>query len=251
MKIISVVNQKGGVGKTTTAHSLGAHLFLTGKRVLFVDLDPQGNLSYTLDSKKTDKTIYEVLTRNMPIKDVIQKTDIGDLIPSSMSLAMIDIYLSKTIGKEQKLKESLEPIRKNYDYIIIDTPPALGTLSINSLTASTGVVITAQADIYSLQGISQLFNTIEAVKEYCNNELKIYGILLTRYNHRNVLSREVAETLEKTVEKKVFNTKIRENISLKEAQASKKDIFAYDNKSNGATDYKEFIDELLKVVNND
>lgn len=251
MKIISIVNQKGGVGKTTTAHNLGAHLFLTGKKVLFIDLDPQGNLSYTLDRQKADKTIYDILTSNTPIKEVIQKTDIGDLISSSMSLAMIDIHLNKTIGKEQKLKESLEPIKNNYDYIIIDTPPALGTLSINSLTASTGVVITAQADIYSLQGISQLFGTIEAVKEYCNHDLEIYGILLTRYSHRNVLSREVAETLEKTVQKKVFNAKIRENISLKEAQASKKDIFTYDNKSNGATDYKEFIKELLEVIDNE
>jgi len=251
MKIISVVNQKGGVGKTTTAYNTGAYFFLTGKKVLFIDLDPQGNLSYTLNSKKMDKSIYEVLTRTSLIEAAIQKTEMGDLVPSSMSLALVDIHLSKEIGKEQRLREALEPIKDNYDYIVIDTPPALGTLSVNALTASTGVIITAQADIYSLQGISQLYETIEAIKEYCNPKLEIYGILLTRYSNRSVLSREVAETLEKTaknINTRLFNTKIRENISLKEAQAKQKDIFTYDNKSNGAKDYQEFIKELIKVV---
>ena len=251
MRIISVVNQKGGVGKTTTAHTTGAYFYSIGKKVLFIDLDPQGNLSYTLNSKKTDKTIYEVLTRTTPIEKTIQKTEIGDLIPSSLSLALIDIHLSKEIGKEQRLKETLEPIAKDYDYIIMDTPPALGTLSVNSLTASTGAIISAQADIYSLQGISQLYETIGAVKEYCNSDLIIYGILLTRFNGRSVLSREVGETLDKTAKEintRLFKTKIRENISLKEAQANKKDIFSYDNKSNGAKDYKEFIKELIEVM---
>ena len=178
-EVIAVINQKGGVGKSTTAQAIGQGLFLKGYKVLFVDLDAQGNLSYSLDAKQTNLTSLEVLTRQATAKEVIQKTETGDIMPSSLQLSGADLMLTQ-MGKEYRLKEALEPLKKSYDYIIIDTPPALGILTVNALTACTGVIIPAQADIYSLQGIGQLNNTIDAVKKYCNKDLILKGIVLTR-----------------------------------------------------------------------
>lgn len=245
-EIIAVINQKGGVGKSTTVFALGEGLILKGYKVLFIDLDAQGNLSYAMKSNNEYGNSFDILNGDLE-NNFIQSTDSGDLICSSPKLATADISLTST-GKEYKLKESLNSFVNTYDYIIIDTPPALGILTINALTAATSVIIPAQTDIYSIQGIGQLYKTIQAVKRYTNSNLKIKGILLTRYNSRSVLSRELKQMIENTakeLETIVFNTKIREGIAIKESQAMRKGIFEYAPKSNPAQDYQLFVNEIL------
>ena len=246
-EVIAVINQKGGVGKSTTAQAIGQGLTLKGYKVLFVDLDAQGNLTYSLNASQSNKTVLEVLTKQVDAKDTIQKTATGDIMPSSLQLSGADLMLTE-MGKEYRLKEALEPIKSKYDYIIIDTPPALGILTVNALTACTGVIIPAQADIYSLQGIGQLNSTIEAVKKYCNADLTLKGIVLTRYNKRAVLSRDVAELLEQTAQTlktKLYKTHIRENVSIREAQIQKESIYNYAPNSNASKDYMQLIEEIL------
>lgn len=246
MKTVSVINQKGGVGKSTTAEMLISALSLKGFKVLAIDLDAQGNLSYSLAANLDSPTILEVLTEEISAKDAIKKAR-TDVISSNKALAGADAFIADT-GKEYRLKEALEKIAKNYDFCIIDTPPALGILTINALTASDSVIIPAQADIYSLQGIENLEETIKAVKKYCNPNLKIEGILLTRYNPRTILSREVSEMAEKLAEKletKLFKAKIRDAVAVKEAQISQESLFKYAAKSNVAKDYEGFINEFL------
>lgn len=245
---IAVINQKGGVGKSTTAQAIGAGLILKGYSVLFVDLDAQGNLSYTLGADTRGYNAMGVLERPETAKDEIQHTQNGDIIASSPKLAGADKLLEDT-GKEYRLKEALESLQGAYDYIVIDTPPALGILTINALTACTGVIIPAQADPYSLQGIVQLNGTIETVKRYCNPRLTIMGIVITRFNARSTIRREVAELLEQTagqLHTKLYKTKIRECVSLVEAQAMKKSIYSYAPRSNATADYKALVDEILK-----
>lgn len=246
MEVIAVINQKGGVGKSTTAHAIGAGLTLKGYRVLYIDLDAQGNLSYTLGANTGGLTAMELLQGKSP-QATIQRTEQGDAIASSPSLAGADTIITAT-GKEYRLREALEPLKKNYDYCIIDTPPALGILTINALTACTGAIIPAQADIYSLQGISQLHSTIETVKRYCNPALSIKGIVLTRYNSRAIISREVADMIEQTagqLQTKLYKAKIRECTAIKEAQATQQSIYSYAPRSNATTDYTALIDEIL------
>jgi chromosome partitioning protein len=247
--IFAITNQKGGVGKSTTTHALGAGLFYKKFRVLFVDLDPQGNLSYAMKADTINNlSSYNLLTSQAQITEILQRTSIGDIIPASPLLSRADIELD-TVGKEYKLKEALDSIRNNYDFILIDTPPALSILTVNALVAADDIIIPAQADIFSLQGIGQLYNTIETVKKYCNPSLKIKGILLTRHNNRTILSRDLTDTMSQTaaqLKSKIFKAVIRENISLKEAQANQQDIFAYEPNSNAAYDYNKFINELLE-----
>ena len=247
-EIIAVINQKGGVGKTTTTLAIGAGFLLRGFKVLHIDLDPQCNLSHTLKAEKDKLSTMELIEGKAKAVDIIQKTWQGNIIPASPALAGADALIT-AVGKEYKLKEALNPIIENYDYILIDTPPALGVLTINALVACTGVIIPAQADTYSLQGISQLYDTISAVRQYCNNALEIKGILLTRYTSRAILSRDIAEVMEQTAKQintKVFKTTIRETIAVKEAQANQQDIFSYAPKNNGALDYAALVDELLE-----
>lgn len=249
-EIIAVINQKGGVGKSTTAQAIGQGLTLKGNKVLFVDLDAQGNLSYSLNASQTNKTVLEVLTKQAEAEEVIQETATGDIMPSSLQLSGADLMLTE-MGKEYRLKEAIEPIKSKYDYIIIDTPPALGILTVNALTACTGVIIPAQADIYSLQGIGQLNSTLEAVRKYCNDSFTLKGIVLTRFNKRAVLSRDVADLLEetaKTLNTKLYKTHIREAVAIKEAQIQKACLFTYAPKSNASIDYMNLVEE---VINND
>lgn len=246
MEVIAVINQKGGVGKSTTVHAIGAGLTLKGYRVLYIDLDAQGNLSYTLGADTSGLTAMELLQKKSP-QATIQRTGQGDIIASSPSLAGADTIIT-AVGKEYRLREALETLSGLYDYCIIDTPPALGILTINALTACTGAIIPAQADIYSLQGISQLHTTIETVKRYCNPALTIKGIVLTRYNSRTVISREVADIIEQTagqLKTKLYKAKIRECTAIKEAQATQQDIYSYAPRSNATADYTALIDEIL------
>ena len=247
MIIYSIINQKGGVGKSTTALAIGAGLSLKGYSVLYVDLDAQGNLSYTMGADTQGYNAMGVLQRPETAKAEVQHTDQGDIIASSPALAGADAVITET-GKEYRLKEALESLREIYDYCIIDTPPALGILTVNALTACSGVIIPAQADIYSLQGISQLNNTLQTVKRYCNPELSILGIVLTRYNGRAIIRREVAEMLEQTargLNTKLYNSRIRECTALVEAQATKQNIYSYAPRSNAAADYKALVAEIL------
>lgn len=248
-QVISILNQKGGTAKTSTSHALGAGLALRGYKVLFLDLDAQFNLSYSMKALHTPLTSLEVLTGTATAEEAIVETDNASIIPSSPSLAGADLILQDKIGKEYLLKEALEPIKGNYDYIVVDTPPALNSLTVNALTASDKIIIPAQADIFSLQGIASLAETVNTIKRRTNPALKIDGILITRYNGRASLSRELKQMLETTAQQlstKVYSAQIRENISIKEAQAFQQDIFTYAPQSNGATDYNSFIDEFLK-----
>lgn len=248
MKIIAIINQKGGVGKSTTAFTLASGLKNKGYKTLCIDMDAQGNLSYTANANDDLLTIYDLLAEDANINQAIQHTKNFDLIASSKALSGADGFITD-IGKEYKLKEILESVKNNYDYIIIDTPPALGILTVNALTACDSVIIPAQADIYSLQGIEQLSKTIQPIKKYCNDKLKIDGILLTRYSPRAILSREVAEIandLAQNLNTKVFKSTIREAIAVKESQINKQSLFDYAPNSNVTNDYLNFINELLK-----
>lgn len=244
---IAVINQKGGVGKSTTSNAIGAGLFQRGYKVLFIDLDAQGNLSYSMKCENKPLSSLEVLTGTATAREATLTTPQGDIIPASPALASADTIITDT-GREYRLKEALEPLKEVYDYIIIDTPPALGTLTINALTACDSVIIPAQADIYSLQGIGQLNQTIQTVKRYCNSDLTIKGIVITRYSPRAVLTRDMTDLLEDTAKQlntKVFTSRIRECIALKEAQARQQDIFTYSPSSNAAKDYEGLLTEIL------
>lgn len=249
MKVLAVINQKGGVGKTTTALTLAAGLSLRGHSVLSVDLDAQGNLTYTTGADTSGPTVLAVLTGEVLAADAIQHTGNGDIIPASRALAGADAVIVET-GKEYRLKEALEPLKGRYDFVIVDTPPALGILTVNALAAcNAGVVIPVQADIYSLQGVEQLAETMRPVARYCNPELAIKGLLLTRYSPRAILSREIAETAGQLAAKlgtKVFKATIREAIAVKESQISRATLYSYAPKAAVTEDYDRFIDELLE-----
>lgn len=253
MKVYAVANQKGGVGKSTTCQTLAAGFHDRGKRVLLIDLDPQSNLS-TLCQAVTDAqqqdvvTMLEVLTGDNTINQGIQKMEKYDIVPSSMFLASIDGRLPDQISRPYKLSEALKPIAKKYDYVIVDTPPALGTLTTNAIIASDYILIPAQADVLSLQGVSQLYATITATRAYCNPKLKIAGILLTRHNERTRLSKDLAALFDSAAAQMatvVFKQKIREATIVKEAQSQGIDIFSYDKSSKVAQDYNKLIEEIL------
>jgi len=249
-EIIAVANQKGGVGKSTTAEALAEGLSRRGHKAVLIDLDSQGNVTLTSAIGETSKpTVYDLLTGRADAQEVTQqRKNRVDIIPADGNLARLDVELTAT-GKEYKLKEALKPLAVKYKYIVMDTPPALGILTINALTAANRLIIPAQADLYSLQGIGQLYETIKAIKAYTNPDLSLKGILLTRHNARSILSRDMADTA-KTTAKQIktflYKTVIRESVALREAQASCQSIFEYAPKSNAALDYNSFIDEFLK-----
>lgn len=247
--IYAVCNRKGGTGKTTTAQALVCGLTRKGKRVLAVDMDAQRNLSTAMGAQD-GITIYDVLTGAGKPTDAIQKTAAGDIIPAAKALSAADTAIKDT-GKEYKLKEALDVIQMiyGYQYVIIDCPPALGVLTVNALTAADAVIVPAQADLFSLTGIEDLLEAIEPVKKYCNPKLRVDGILLTRYNSRAVLSRDVyqlAQQMAQQLGAKVYQTAIREGIAIKEAQAAKVSIFDYAPAANVTKDYEAFIDEITR-----
>lgn len=252
MKIIAVINQKGGVGKSTTASAIGGGLTREGAKVLSVDLDPQCNLSYLMEaniSGLTQASAIDVLQGNASASDALQHTAQGDLIAASPALAGADMVLTAT-GKEYRLKEALEALAGGYDYCVIDTPPALGILTVNALTACNGCIIPAGADFLSLQGIGQLHGTIETIRKYCNPGLKVYGIVLTRYSARAVISREVSAMMEDTaatLQTRLYDTRIRECTAIKEAQAMRQDIYTYAPRSNATADYMALIKEIKEM----
>lgn len=249
-KVITVTNQKGGVGKTTTAHAIATGLSHRGRKALLVDLDPQSNLTFTMGADGRTATIYELFNNELtdPLQAIAHTTQ-GDIIPGSLLLAGADMEYTKP-GREYILKEIIEPLKGGYDYIIIDTPPALGILTVNALTASNSLIIPMGADIYSLQGLSQLKGIIDNVRKYCNKDLAIDGLLITRYNNRAIINRDLKDAMETTaaqIETIVFDTMIREGIAIKEAQALQTTIYDNTPKANATKDYNSFIDELLRI----
>ncbi|MCI1982523.1 MAG: AAA family ATPase [Oscillospiraceae bacterium] len=247
-KVISFSNQKGGVGKTTTACAVASGLKKRGFRVLAIDLDPQGNLGFSVGADtETSATIYDVLKGEVKTQFAIQKTPAADIIISSILLSGIELEFTDK-GREFLLKNALKPVQDRYDYIVLDTPPALGILTINAFTASDTIVVPMLSDIFSLQGISQLYETVGRVKKYCNPHISIAGILLTRFNPRTLLGREVrgtAELIARDLHIRVFDTTIRSSVVASEAQSVQKSLFDYAPHNNIARDYSRFIDELL------
>lgn len=248
MSIYAIAIQKGGSGKTTTAFCLGSALKQRGEKVLYIDLDAQRNLSLSLGIEAGELSSFEVLNKTCNINEAIKTTQYGDIVPGSYNLITADMTITET-GKEYRLKEALEELESSYDSIVIDTPPGLGILTVNALTASNEVIIPAQAELYSVEGLALLNRSIETVKRYTNKDLSIGGILITRYNPRTNFSKSILDLIEnysREIGSKVYGSKIRECISLKESQALQKSIFDYAPRSNASEDYNNFVDEVIK-----
>lgn len=246
-RITTIINQKGGVGKTTTAHALATGLVRMGKRSLVIDTDPQGNLSYTMRADMSVPGVYEAMRGEISDMDMVQQTDQGEIIASSVLLSAADLEFTMT-GREFLLRDAIAPILGSYTHVIIDSPPTLGILTINALTAATDVVIPMGADIYSLQGLSQLYDTIDRVRRYCNASLSVAGLLITRYQGRAILTRELRESIEETATSlgtHLYETVVREGIAIKEAQTLRESIFNTHGASNPAQDYAAFIADYL------
>ena len=247
METIAIINRKGGVGKTATALALGSGLKQRGYSVLYIDLDSQGNLSTGLNADTTGLSAMDVLEGIAAPLKAIQHTPQGDILPASDALAGADMVIKDT-GREYRLKEAIDGL--NYDYIIIDTPAALGTLTVNALTAAKSAIVPVQADIDSIHGLKQLTDVVDRVKKYCNRDLYINGLLLTRYSGRAVISRNMRDSLEKIaaqLKTRLYKTPIRECIAIKEAKTLKQDIFSYAPKRHAAKDYEDFVNEFLDV----
>lgn len=248
-RIVAIANQKGGVGKTTTAVNLSSCLALEGKRTLLVDMDPQANATSGLgvEKDKLEKSIYEVLIDQLPAQEALVKTEIEllDLLPSNIRLVGAEVELVNLLARERKLSFALEPLKDKYDFIFIDSPPSLGLLTINTLTAADSVLIPIQCEYYALEGLSQLLNTIKLVQENLNDRLEVEGVLLTMYDSRLNLANQVVEETRKYFGGKVYNTIIKRNVKLSEAPSFGKPIILYDRFSQGAENYINLAEEIL------
>jgi len=243
MSVISIANHKGGVGKTTTAVNLAAGIARQGYTVLMIDLDPQANATYSLGFKKQEKSIFNVLAFNEPIRRIIQSNDTLDIAPSSIHLAGFE--KNNDVGKEFILSEALEDIRSDYDFILIDCPPSLGALTISALTASDFAIIALQPEFLAIQGMADFIKILRTVKTRMNKDLELLGIVITQFDNRKVLHKEILEHTRQSYGEMVFESQIRGNISLAEAQSMGQDIFAYDKYSNGAVDYGALTKEVI------
>lgn len=249
-KVLAIANQKGGVGKTTTSVNLSASLAKLGKRVLLIDIDPQGNATSGVGIAKGDVEycIYDILIDDEAVENVILSTKQENLyiVPSTISLAGAEIELVSTISREQRLKSALKDVRTQFDYIIIDCPPSLGLLTLNSLTAADGVLIPVQCEYYALEGLSQLLSTVRLVQKHLNKDLQIEGVLLTMLDARTNLGIQVIEEVKKYFREKVYHSVIPRNVRLSEAPSHGLPIVLYDEKSRGAETYLELAREVIK-----
>lgn len=248
-RIISVANQKGGVGKTTTTVNLGACLAYFGKKILLVDIDAQGNATSGLGVRKSDveKDIYDILVNETLVKDVVLPSSRENLwvVPATIQLAGAEIELTSQMARESRLKQALEKVKDDYDYILIDCPPSLGHLTINAFTASDSILIPVQCEYYALEGLSQLLNTVRLVQKHFNPDLKIEGVLLTMLDARTNLGYEVVDEVKKYFRERVYKTIIPRNIRLSEAPSHGLSIIDYDARSRGAEVYLELAKEVL------
>lgn len=248
-KIISFSNQKGGVGKTTTCVNMSAYLAKQGKKVLLIDMDPQGNATTGLGLNKSGikNSVYNVLIDDTPAKDVIIPTKIDrlEILPAGIDLAGAEVELVYIKNREKRLQEAIKKVEKYYDYITIDCPPSLGLLTINALTASDSIIIPIQCEYFALEGLSQLMNTIKLVKKHLNKKLDIEGVSLTMYDGRAIVSRQIAEEIRRFFGKKVFNTVVPRNIRVSEAPSHGVPVMLHDPKCAGSRAYDELTKEFL------
>lgn len=250
MKSICIFNQKGGVGKTTTNINLCSYLAMQGKKVLTIDIDPQGNTTSGLgfDKKKINLSIYDLLTSDVSIRETIKECELVNnlyLIPSTMELAGAEVELINKSNRENILKEKLKEIEGEFDYVFIDCPPSLGILTINALTAASSVLTPIQCEFYALEGVGQLVNTIQLVKKSLNKKLEIEGVILSMYDNRTKLCNEVVLEVKKYFNEKVYDTTIPRNIRLAEAPSFGLPIMLYDDKCKGAEAYEDLANEFL------
>lgn len=248
--VIAITNQKGGVGKTTTAVNLSACLASLGKSVLLLDIDPQGNATTGtgLDKKGINACIYDALINEIPVEKIIYKSKQVnmDVLPATIQLAGAEIELVPTLSREVRLRSVIKPIKNRYEYILIDCPPSLGLLTINALTAADSVLVPIQCEFYALEGLGQLVNTINLVRRHLNSRLKIGGVLLTMFDTRTNLASQVAEEVRNYFGEIVFETIIPRNVRLSEAPSYGKTIIDYDPRSKGAEVYKMLAEEVIK-----
>ncbi|MFH0840283.1 MAG: AAA family ATPase [Candidatus Omnitrophota bacterium] len=248
-RVISVCNQKGGVGKTTTAVNLSTFFALSGKKTLLIDMDPQGNATSGLgiDKGKIEKTIYHALIEQNKVEEIVNNTQVSNLsiVPSNLNLTGAEVELVGMMGREFKLRHAIETIRQEYDFIILDSPPSLGLLTINALTASDSALIPIQCEYYALEGLGQLTKTLDLIRRNLNPSLQIEGVLLTMADYRTKLTGEVIEEARAFFKEKVYSTVIPRNIKLTEAPSFGKPIALYDMSSQGAQMYKQLADEIL------